>query len=120
MKAVSLRISKNNMMYIQFHKKIQGLTNPVGKVEEGERPSKAARRELYEETGITKALMVYTGKRHIHIDGVGDVEEYSYDVYSEQEPVNMEPEKHPWVKWMTIEEIKKSGIKTSHCLSELL
>ncbi len=41
-----------------WHKKRQSYENPGGHVERGETPMKAARRELYEETGITDCKMI--------------------------------------------------------------
>lgn len=74
---------------------------PGGKPDPGEHPAYAALRELYEETGI-----VGYGMRHVDVwtydryesDGVHCVTLY-FEVYTEQEPVNREPDKCDGWNW---------------------
>ncbi|QCW23164.1 MutT/NUDIX hydrolase [Vibrio phage USC-1] len=108
-------------LLIQGHKKIGGLTIPSGKLDENERDVVGLARELKEELGVSK---LWIGKRLAKwrqtYESLGVVDQALYEVVLNEEPRNMEPTKHPYQDWMSIEEIKSSGKKLSGYLTKVL
>ncbi|AUR81075.1 MutT/NUDIX hydrolase [Vibrio phage Aphrodite1] len=108
-------------LLIQNHKKIGGLTIPSGKLEDNERDVIGLTRELKEELGVTT---LWVGKRlskwRQTYESLGVVDQALYEVVLNEEPRNMEPNKHTSQTWMSIEEIKSSGEKLSGYLTKVL
>lgn len=50
------------VLYKHFHNKYEGWVLPKGTMEEGESRSDTALREVYEESGVSAAIMKYIGK----------------------------------------------------------
>lgn len=113
-KSVSLGIIRGKEILILKHMKCKGLyLLPCGKLEEGESYEEAIVREVKEEVNlnvkiedlrfISRALRTYD-----RVEGELTFDEALYIVkYNEAmgEPVNMEPEKHPEMKWVNYKEI---------------
>ncbi len=87
-----------------------GLAMPAGHVDEGESPEKALRRELFEETGLVAVYEKLLFHKFIPGDCAkchGGHECWAYYVIVTGEPRLMEPEKHKFVKFMALSEIRE-------------
>jgi 8-oxo-dGTP pyrophosphatase MutT (NUDIX family) len=87
------------------------LNLPGGKVNPGENPEEAVRRELLEETGIMLTSTKLVSDKYFNIDGV---EWKGYFFIGESlclTPRNMEPEKHSFVGFCDVGFAKQEGNK---------
>jgi 8-oxo-dGTP diphosphatase len=90
---------------VLFLRRVKGLwpgfwTLPGGKIEEGESPEEAARRELFEEVGIVSPLLVPVSLEHYSDPfGIECLAFMFYDYLSTDRPVNKEPYKHSRMQW---------------------
>lgn len=109
--AVSALIIKDGKILIQKHVKLGKLSLPSGKIDKGETPPAAMRREILEELGVSKARIhdckIY---KHKEINTV----EYNYIVELYEDWYNAEPEKHEWIDWLTPDEITSKNIPLAH------
>lgn len=111
--AIIAVIKKGNKYLILDHNKYNMLTFPMGKVKPGETPLQALKVEMCEELSIKvtgakelfnyKMIYDHAGKKVRVTNYVFEVENYTGTVK------NNEPQKHKWVKFMTLDEVKKSG-----------
>lgn len=102
---------KYNRILVQDHVKINCWTTPVGKVEKGETPIKALKRELLEECGIKilrcREIIVYTqhfSKINHDVDVVMHIFEVERYVGI---PRNLEPLKHKRQMFMSVAGFEK-------------
>ena len=109
--AVSALIIKDGKILIQKHVKLGKLSLPSGKIDKGEVPPFAMKREILEELGVNKASIrdckIY---KHKEINTV----EYNYLVELHEDWYNAEPEKHEWIDWLTPDEITSKNIPLAH------
>ena len=109
-RSVGAIVKRGEEFLVQYRlQEPRGLAMPAGHVDEEELPEEAAERELLEETSLRAKnckllwsgfVPVGCGKSH---DG------HYWDVFgveAEGEPELREPEKHAFVKFMTIEEMR--------------
>lgn len=119
--------NEEGLICIQLHKKLDCYTLPGGKCDEGEIALDAIFRELKEELGID----VLSCQKLFYHDFIGieypahsgNMQDFRHTYFNiisyAGEVVNMEPEKHPELIWLTIEEIKNLD-KKSWVLQEYL
>ena len=110
-RAVAGIIRINNNFLLLNHNKLNVLTPPGGKIEDGESPEKCIIRELKEEVGIKVSMkdLFLIDKRLSTISG-GSYLLYTYFINKTidyNEPKNVEPEKHKDVSWYTFDELSK-------------
>ncbi len=113
---------------IQNHVKLGRLTIPSGKIELGEIPIDALKREMKEELGITISTHNLPLPRILHhselisdTKAMGPIEvRYEVEVDDSFTFTNEEPDKHTWIKFMELDEIKESYIKPSILLAHVL
>ena len=88
---------------------------PKGHIDPGESKVDAAKRELYEETGIKNAVLIKYigeyGRYRIGLDGRDDKSEHKtifiYLFKSDQEILNPIDPKNPEAKWVPYKEVEK-------------
>ena len=86
-----------------------GLALPAGHIDEGESPLVCIRREVFEETGLAVKYSNQIFHRTLPTGcykGHDSHEWWVYDVEAEGEPRLMEPDKHRFVRFMPIEEMR--------------
>lgn len=98
--------SPAGLILVQDHVKIGGITIPSGAVEDDESIIEAMRRELREELNVDlDSLKIHRVTEHEH-DEIHTIEHRFHvevgDVFFYE---NMEPEKHNWVKFLTMDEL---------------
>ena len=87
-------------------------TLPGGKCKIGESPRQCLKREVKEETGITKFKIIYLigKKKGTYKDSNGHDEVYMYKCSTDQEAKLMEPEKFIKWKWFDLNLLPKNLI----------
>ncbi|BAW98381.1 hypothetical protein [Vibrio phage pTD1] len=113
--------NEEGKILIQMHVKIGGYTVPSGKLEDGETLEEGLRRELLEEIGVSDLTIL--GEYHHWFNNytfLGDVEQTIFAVELHEEPRNMEPDRHPFLGWMSPDEIRASGKHLSNYLTTIL
>lgn len=93
---------------IALHKSNGAANFPGGKIEPGETPEQAAIRETYEETGVLLANLRPAAKTLAEFDGEPWDGHYFFADIAQGEPANMEPEKFSAVRFMDLDEIRKT------------
>ncbi|MDA8412777.1 MAG: NUDIX hydrolase [Desulfobacteraceae bacterium] len=101
----------NNRVLVVIHRNTnsRSLNLPGGKVNSGEKPEEAVRRELLEETGMLLTSTKLVSDKHFNIDGV---EWKGYFFLGESPcmtPQNMEPDKHSFVGFCDVNFAKQEG-----------
>lgn len=116
--SVSAVIIKNGKLLVQSHIRAGGLNLPGGKLNQGDTPETALKRELMEELGIevTKFSMLYDFTfpfkyldepyDYMAKDTVFLIQDYNGEI------VNAEPHKHKFIKYMQLREIQKNPNNT--------
>lgn len=86
---------------------------PAGKLEKGETPEMAARRELFEETGIMLAScsqIAHVGTLYIRRPDF-DYTYYMFKIPFDAKPVVRISVEHSGYQWVTVEEVKKLPLR---------
>lgn len=117
-------IRQGNKYLIQDHVKHNMLTFPVGKAKPNETPLDCLKTEFNEELGIrvTNAKKLFDFTKIYDFNGKKvKIKCHMFDVLSYTGKIeNKEPEKHRWMKFMTLDEVKSSGRKISDCVSQYI
>lgn len=122
---VSGIIKENDKYLVLRHNKCKGIcVFPCGKVENGELPSEAIKRELFEEVGIEVNKIKFLGsynKCYNRVDGIMHVKEdlFFIDNYNGT-PFNKEPDKHLEMKWITKEDVLSNPLDYSTLVYEYM
>ena len=105
-----LRDEDGNIL-IQNHNKFKFNTLPVGKAKPDESALQALKTEMREELGVNVQKAKLVGRKTFTYDRKGipvDVDLHVFDVEKYRgTPVNAEPEKHKWIKFMSPEKVKR-------------
>lgn len=105
-------VIKKNGKYLVLYRKIfpQGLAFVAGHTEEGESPEESFKREVFEETGLDVKSYDIILRDTFSNPCKRGYTKHEWHVYRinewEGEPKVMEPDKHKFVKFMNIDEIK--------------
>lgn len=123
--AIGVAIFKNNKILVMYHNKFDILTIPVGKAKYNQSPIEGAIEEVKEETNINineedlieidcfELNEIRNGIKVRTINHLYIAKEWSGKVK------NMEPNKHKYIKWMAIDEIKNSTIEKGYMTTHL-
>ena len=104
-----IKNSKGQILMLD-HVKLGLWTIPIGKVKKGQTHLQALIEEVYEETGLTvtsatqklRKKFTYTRNgKNVNIDTI------IYEATTTGTAINLEPQKHRDLKWMTLAKIKK-------------
>ena len=114
----------NGDLLIQNHVKIDGLTLPSGGIEENESPLLAIAREMSEEIDVDisdlmlESIVPILSEVIIHPE-LSDTEEtrFTFNVEDDFTWSNIEPDKHKWIRRLSLDDIKESDIPESIVLS---
>lgn len=121
---VGVGIFKKDKILVMYHNKFDMLTIPVGKAKYNETPIKAAVVEVKEETDIDiKDLDEIDCFVTNEIRNGIEVEVTNHLYIAKAwigKPKNMESHKHKWIRWMTIDEIKKYPLRKGYMITHLL
>jgi len=112
----------NNVQYlVMWHKKIDGLTFPVGKVKPDQTVTEALIAENKEELAINIETYMEILQFHKEYDMNGKMVPVNTHIFKVIKftgtPKNNEPQKHAYIKWMTREELEKAQKKLGDCVT---
>lgn len=103
--------SGNYLVQYRFKKPV-GLAMPAGHIDESESPEETLKREVFEETGLSVGDAKLVFRRYINSEdgpcakGHDGHEWWVYEVTTTGEPQLKEPEKHGFLKFMSVEEMR--------------
>lgn len=100
------------------------LTFPIGKAKPQETSLQALKTELGEELGIKiiQAKELFSYEKDYNFDGKKiHIKTHVFDVLKYTGKIqNKEPKKHRWIKFMTLDEVKKSGRTVADCVLQYI
>lgn len=114
-------LNEKGELLVQDHIDIGGLTVPSGKMEPGEHPTVALKREIREELGvginyIHKPVFAWTS----NIESLGLVHHILFAITLDGEPKNMEPKKHRSLDWRSLDYLENTTEYKSHYLVKVI